>query len=381
MFLRRHRERPEAELHRLADDAIDAALARDQDDLVALSMRGFLEMQSHAFADARETARGILRIRHDNTTALLLLGDAELELGAYPEAVDAYQRAADIRPDLRVYNRGAYARWLHGDSEGALELLELAIDAGSARDPESIAWCWVDVAWVEWHQGGLREARAALERALVLVPDYLPARRLEARLAWAENRHLDAIATMESVLSRQEQVGDILLLAEMLEAEGRAAEALDRAARAAALRREDPRALASHQSRHGIESEAALRATSREIETRQDVYTLAAHALALARAGRHDEARTTSTRALGLGTPDATLWLTAAAVQHLGGDDTAARSSLERAAALNLGADFFLAGWLLAELHLDPLSFAPAASAEPSSASEPSAPSGAPVPR
>nr|MDQ3036067.1 tetratricopeptide repeat protein [Myxococcota bacterium] len=259
LFLRRYRETAEPEHLRRAEDAVGAALDREPDHDLALALSGFLAMQGHRFREARATAERILRRQDDDTTALLLLGDAHLELGAYDEALDAYQRATDLRPDLRTYNRGAYLRWLHGDSQGSLELLQLAIGARSASDPESAAWCWVDLANVHLHLGNRAQARVAIDRALALVADYLPALRARARLEVLDGDRAAAIATMDRVIARAEGVGDLLFSAELLDLEGRADESQARVARARQLRREDPRAWIVWRARRGVDDAGALR--------------------------------------------------------------------------------------------------------------------------
>src|SRR5205085_2499650 len=97
------------------------------------------------FAEARDAARELIASRADDSTGHLVLGDALLELGDFDEAVASYQRAMDLRPDLRAYERAAHARWLTGDVEGSIELYAMATDAGSVRDPESTAWCWTEL--------------------------------------------------------------------------------------------------------------------------------------------------------------------------------------------------------------------------------------------
>src|SRR6185436_891393 len=128
-------------------------------------------MQAHEFAAARDIADRVLERSPSDVTALILRGDALLELGEYEDSVTAYQRAADLRPDLRSYDRGAWMRWLNGDPQGALDLLALAIDSGSIGDPESSAWCYVDLATIQWNGNHLEQVRVALEAALVLVPE------------------------------------------------------------------------------------------------------------------------------------------------------------------------------------------------------------------
>jgi len=46
----------------------------------------------------------------------------------------------DIRPCLQTYARVAHVRWLKGDLDGAIELMEQAVKAGSTREPEPAAW-------------------------------------------------------------------------------------------------------------------------------------------------------------------------------------------------------------------------------------------------
>lgn len=349
LFLRRYRETSDAEHLRRAEDAVHAALDRNAEDPLALSVSGLLAMQSHRFAEAVVVADRILRINDGDTTAYLLRGDALLELGNYPEAVAAYQRATDLRPDLRTYNRGAYVRWLHGDAQGSLELLQMAVDAGSLNDPESTAWCYVDVATVHWHLGNLVQTREALRQALALVPNYPPALRLRAQLEVAEGHSDAAIATLEVTLARIESVHDLLFLAEVLKTAGRAQDAQTRLARAEVLRREDTRALAAYWARHGDRTSEAVAAMAADLQQRSDIYSHAVAAIALARAGRAPEARAAMDRALALGTPDVTFFLYDALVHHLAGQRVEAQAALTRA-AVNRAADPWLREQLEREL-------------------------------
>ena len=66
-----------------------------------------------------------------------LLGDALMEQGKLGDAVEAYQRMMNLKPDLRAYARAAHMRWLKGDLEGAIEAMQLAVSAASPSDAES----------------------------------------------------------------------------------------------------------------------------------------------------------------------------------------------------------------------------------------------------
>src|SRR5437016_72791 len=57
-----------------------------------------------------------------------VVGDAYTELGRYEEAVAAFQRMVDTRPDQTSFARVSYARELHGDLPGAIEAMQSAVD-------------------------------------------------------------------------------------------------------------------------------------------------------------------------------------------------------------------------------------------------------------
>src|SRR5205807_8990054 len=77
-------------------------------------------------------------------TAYGVLVDALVELGRYDEATAAAQVMTDMRPDLSSYSRISYLRELHGDTNGAMAAMRLAIQAGPLRS-EATAWCDVQL--------------------------------------------------------------------------------------------------------------------------------------------------------------------------------------------------------------------------------------------
>src|SRR5436190_1250777 len=100
------------------------------------------------------------------------LADARVELGDYAHALQAAQRMVDLRPGLPSYARAAFLRALFGDRAGAIELLRLAVAAGSARDPEGRAWALVHLGHEYFATGDLAAAGRAYTRALDVFPDY-----------------------------------------------------------------------------------------------------------------------------------------------------------------------------------------------------------------
>jgi tetratricopeptide (TPR) repeat protein len=105
----------------------------------------------------------------------------------------------------------------------------------------------------------------------------------------------------------------------------------------------DGRVLALFLSTRGERVEEALQLAAAERQARPDLYSDDAYAWALYRAGRLDEARAASDRALRLGTPDARLLYHAGAIRLAAGERAAGRALVRRALALNPGFDWFAA--------------------------------------
>jgi tetratricopeptide (TPR) repeat protein len=345
-LMRRARETSDASYRLYADDALRAARARDPRDPQAIVLAAMLLQDQHRFRGAAALAREVIALAPDDSTGHLVLGDALLELGDYDAAIDSYQQAMNLRPDLRSYNRAAHMKWLLGDVDGAREVMVLAIDSGSVRDPESRAWCYVDLGEIDLQRGETGLALQAAAAALQVLPDYVPAQSLRARALQREGKLDEAIALLERVVEQRASADDLLRLAEWLETAGDPAAARARHQQAEALADAEPRPLAHHLARHGLEPVRALALAQAELDARAN---LAAHdtlALAQLRAGQLDEARASIDAALRLGTPDAQLHLHAGLIAAAAGRRDLAARELARAEQLDRGADPLLAGEL-----------------------------------
>jgi len=345
-FVQRERETADSTYAAYAEDALMAAEARDPRDPEVMTASILRLHQQHRFAPARDAARRLIAAAPDRSIGFLLLGDALLELGDYAAATDAYQSAIDMQPDLRSYSRGAYIRWLHGDVDGALELMEQAMQAAGPGGHEPLAWCYVEVGDMLRRRGKYEAAASAAERALSLVPGYLPARALRARVHGRLGQRDEAIAELTEVVARRPTAEHILLLAELLAQAGRTAQAAARVAEAEKLAAHDPLPLAIYYARHGQATERALGLAEQAVRERPSVFALDGRALALLRAGKVTEARAAMALALRLGTPAAEMYIHRALIELAAGDRAAAETSLGRARAIEPDAD----GVLVAEL-------------------------------
>jgi tetratricopeptide (TPR) repeat protein len=340
-FLVRKRETANARYFALASNAMSAARVIAPRNTKVRTSAVQLLFSDHRFAEAAEETRKLIAIDASNATAHLLLSDALVEQGEYDKAVDALEDANDISPDLRVYARGSYLRWIDGDQEGAIELMVDAIKMGSLTK-EAVAWCYVELGMLYWHANDMASASKAADRALTQLPDYPATIELQARIAASEGKQDEAIVLYQKLVQRRSTVAAFIALSELLEMRGRAAEA--RAARASAEEGavHDPLALALHDARYGLDPKSTLKLAKQAVEERSNIYTRDAHALALS-----------SGEEPAYGTLDASIWVHRALIQAAAKDSTAASASLKKALAINPMVDAMLVAEIQATLTKD----------------------------
>ena len=144
-YMQKARETSDFDLNAKADDAITRSLKVEPDNYDALKLRAKLQLTYHRFSEALETARRAQTVRTDDHDVWGQISDALVELGDYDGAVKAAQTMVDLRPDSSSYARVSYLRSLHGDTQGAIRAMSVAVKAANPNDPEGIAWCRVQL--------------------------------------------------------------------------------------------------------------------------------------------------------------------------------------------------------------------------------------------
>ena len=175
-----------------AEGAIQEVARRNADDPLALVLGGTLQLARHDFAGALSSGERAVAVAPRSAAAYGVLGDAALELGQYERAVAAFQDMIDLRPDLASYSRVAYARELHGDLPGAMEAMQLAVNAGAPRT-EGANWARVQLGHLYFLSGDLEGAERQYGQALQLLPDYVHALAGQGRVAAARGDLAGAI--------------------------------------------------------------------------------------------------------------------------------------------------------------------------------------------
>ena len=104
----------------------------ENDDITfrALSHKAGVLLSLHQFAEALEVGQKAVTLNPYNAHIHGVLVDAYVELGEYEAAVKMADKMVSIRPDLRSYARVSYLREIHGDVDGAIAAMKLAVSAG-----------------------------------------------------------------------------------------------------------------------------------------------------------------------------------------------------------------------------------------------------------
>jgi tetratricopeptide (TPR) repeat protein len=299
-------------------------------------------MGRHRFAEARSVVERLVALDPTYRPARAMLGEIQLELGAYDEARRTFGMLLTSRGDLAVAPR--YARWeeLRGRPVEARRLLRAARDEASRRYGMPVA----QIAWFHWRlgdlalrQGRLREAEKELEAGLARAPDDHRLLDAVARVAAARGQWGEAIEYGERALARTVDPATLGLLYQVYAASGDSAKAEEyyRAMSITVLGQSDTfhRLWGLILLDRGRDVPTVLARAEREIESRRDVYGYDLLAWALYRSGRTAEAHEKMRHALALGTRDASLFYHAGMIETALGRHQEARRYLETARQIN----------------------------------------------
>jgi tetratricopeptide (TPR) repeat protein len=314
----------DAGFYTIAEQSAACLESFEPNDPAALLLRGHALHQMHRFAEAEQIARRLVGLR-EFVLDYGLLGDVLMEQGRLAEAATAYQKMIDLKPFYQSYTRAAHLRWLKGDVDGAIELMQSAIRAVSPRDKESVAWAYARLAIYELQRGRLDEAARLTDASLQYVPDYAAALLARGRIHLAQHKPADAIAALDRAARVNPLPEYQWALADALRAVNRTDEAVAIEKAIVASGAEDPRTLSLYLSTRREERERAVQLARQELEKRRDVFTLDALAWALAAAGEMTEASDVMNRALAEGTQDGRLFLHAAVIAAASGRQAEAK--------------------------------------------------------
>jgi len=200
-YLQRVRETGDASYYPKADGILHEALSLAPHDLIATAGLGQLALARHQFSLA--LALGLHARAISPTTAGVygVIGDADVELGRYPQAFAAFDRMTALKPSVASYARVSYARELLGHPAEAVAAMQLAASA-AVGEQEAFAWTQVQLGLLELSTGHPGAAEADMRAALRSFPGYAFGLDGMAQVQAALGRLSHAIAFEQQAVAR-----------------------------------------------------------------------------------------------------------------------------------------------------------------------------------
>jgi tetratricopeptide (TPR) repeat protein len=340
---RRARETSDVKFYAQGEEALRKSFEVSPGNFDGERILVWLLLGKHEFAAAREEARKLNKKMPDDVMVYGFLTDANIELGDYKEAEESAQLMLDLRPgNLPGLTRAAYLRELFGDIDGAVDLMNMALQSTPPNQVEDAAWIVTQIAHLELAVGKSAEAEKQLEHALVLFPGYHYALGNLAKVRIQQKRYDEAIQLLEQRYQSAPHAENLYDLAEALQLGGRSNEAkkafaeFEQKSLLETNRADNSnRELIFYYADYAHEPVQALEVAKREFACRHDAYTLDAYAWALYMNGRYPEAREQIEKALAVGLRDARVMRHAGEIALKAGDPVSAERYLRQAAELN----------------------------------------------
>ena len=340
-YLQKARETGDPTYYLKTEEALDKALSFQADDYASIGAKGALALARHDFSAALEWGEKARQINPDRTYAYGVIADAQVELGRYAEAIETLQTMVDLRPDMSSYSRISYIRELHGDLEGARELMQLAVDSGTPN-AESTAWVRTQLANLYFNSGDLEQAELAYQLSLQNRPDYVYALAGLGRVRAAQGNMEDAIKLLKQAVRIMPLPEFVITLGDLYQAAGQQ-EAADQQYQLVAAIETLHRAngvdmdmeIALFNADHDKNMTETVALARKAYANRPSIHGADALAWALYKTGNYEEARTYAVEALKLGTKDSLKLFHAGMIALELGDKEQARQYLEDALAIN----------------------------------------------
>jgi tetratricopeptide (TPR) repeat protein len=200
-----------------AMQCVNTILKTDPSNFEALSFKGMILLSEHRFTEGLAIAGKAKEINPYNSFVYGLLVDGYVESGNYEAAVEHSDKMMSIRPDIRSYSRVAYLREIHGDNEGAIEAMKLAVDAGPPGD-EGTEWARTQLGKLYELSGKIESAKSQYEISLHYRPGYPYALAGLGRIAASKKEYQKAVVYYKTAalvindFSIKDEIGEVYLL-------------------------------------------------------------------------------------------------------------------------------------------------------------------------
>src|SRR5271170_506825 len=193
-LLARARESADPSYLKDADAALSQGLSLDADDFQLQRTQVALMLGRHQYKQAKERVTALNHRTPDDVMTYGYLAEADIALGNYPEAETNAQWMLNMRPNnIPGLLIGAKLRMFYGDTQGAIDFLNLAYSETSPTEVEDLAWIANQIASIQIESGQNDAAAQTLEQAEQIFPHYPYTTENLARVRISQDRANDAL--------------------------------------------------------------------------------------------------------------------------------------------------------------------------------------------
>jgi tetratricopeptide (TPR) repeat protein len=269
------------------------------------------EFESHHFKEALGLAQQAQAIDRTNRPALAMIGDAQLELGDYRGAEQAFKRLLAAEDSVATQARMARLAEFKGNTKQAIAILQKNLSAPRLTAKNQL-WHRMRLAEIYFRHGNFTETEAQLTAAAVLAPDNFLVQEHIAELHGAQGRYDEAVQAYLKLVAKIPRGEFFHALGDLYVHMGRTAEAQPYYDRALSLYLQSVELgnahyfhhLASFYSDARPDPVAAVRWARRDLEIRQSVYAYDSLGWALYKNGDYAAAAEAASKAVAQGVED-----------------------------------------------------------------------------
>ncbi len=207
-----------AALQMLDEALLDTGISKS-DKFMALTTKAGVQLSLHEFHPALETAKAAILLNNRNAQIYGVLVDCYVELGKYDKAIAASDKMVSMKPDLRSYSRVSYLREIHGNVDGAIEAMTMAVKAGFPGEEET-AWAMLTLGEMYERYDMPDKAKIVYHDILKLRPQYPFAVAALADMQLKEGKLKEGENSMDEAIELIPEVGFYLSKAELYKKQG-----------------------------------------------------------------------------------------------------------------------------------------------------------------
>jgi tetratricopeptide (TPR) repeat protein len=343
------RETGDVENYQSAEQSLAKSLELVSSDMSAaapLAAMAEVCMGEHRFHDALIYAERALSLGSGDLSPFAIEGDAYADMGEYDQAASAYARlippdgTATPRTTYVQDSRTSYLKFIAGDTDDAVRLMQSAVAAGTeARLPkENLAWLHFELGEYAFLNGDRTAADSAYLAALTIHPGDYRALAGLGKVRASEGRYAEAITLYKSAIAvvpmpiYVAELGDLYARTGDPEEANKQYQLVEYIGLLGHINQVlHNRDLALFYADHDMKLGEALALARKEFEVRHDIYTWDALAWALYKNGKYQDAQDAMRHVLHFGTRDAMLLFHAGMISSGLGETVQAQQPLSDA--------------------------------------------------